>query len=271
MKRILAGVALAASAALLTAVPAQAASADPVKALRKQFVAGHGVRISETARSLLGGKPNGTTTTTGVYGFGKTGVVAADVRTRVVGGESDKLPAPPRVITVGDSTYAEGGLFSEKLPEGKKWVRYAMAGDPRSGSQPLDVFDPEVLKALVSQAKSSKGGTYRGSIAFGALGRIYGEKVHKELSKVSIGYTLDLNSKGLVTRVRSEYSLDFGLLGKTTSVVDTRFTGWGSKVTIKAPAADTVIDLEEIDDSGTDAEVLQEIPGNSLNSLGGIR
>ncbi|MEO3873541.1 hypothetical protein ABGB18_32415 [Nonomuraea sp. B12E4] len=271
MKRILAGLALASSAVLMTAVPAQATSADPVKALRKQFVAGHGVRVSETARSLLSGKPNGVTSTTGVYGFGKAGIVASDMRTRVMGGESDKLPTPPRVINVGDRAYAQGGLSSEELPDGKRWVRYAMAGDPRSGGQPLDIFKPEVLKALVTQAKSTKGGTYRGSLPFGTLGKIYGEKVDKRLSEISIGYVLDLNAKGLVTRVRSEYSLDFGMLGKSTSTVDTRYTGWGSKVTIKAPAADEVIDVEDLDGLGADAEVLQEIPDTSLNSLGGIR
>lgn len=264
MKRILAGLALASAATLVTATPAQAAPADPVKALKKQYAAGKGVRISESAVTKVSGtKTDGTVTTNGTLAFGKSGIVASDLR---IGGKGASLlsAAPPRSITVGKYTYAQGGLFSQQLPDGKKWVRYPNTGIPRTGNQPLDIFRPKVLKELVSEAKSVKGGSYRGAITFGRLAKLYGEKVDKRLGKVAISYVLDVNSKGLVSRLRSQYAFDFGLLGKTTSTVNTRYTGWGSKVTVKAPPADQVIDYSEL---GEDSGVPQEIPDSSLDAL----
>ena len=264
MKRIFAGLALASAATLVTATPAQAAPADPVKALKKQYVAGKGVRVSESAvTKVTGSKAGAPITTKGVVGFGKSGVVSADLRTGGKGlGPSNALP--PRAITIGEYTYAQGGLFSDRLPDDKKWVRYPSAGAPRIGNQPLDIFRPGVLKELVTSAKSFKGGSYRGAITFGRLAKLYGEKLDKTYGKVSISYVLDVNSKGLVSRLRSEYSLDFGLLGKTTSTVSTRYTGWGGKVTVKAPPADQVIDSTELDE---DSGVPEEIPDGSLDSL----
>ena len=264
MKRIIAGLALASAAALVTATPAQAAPADPVKALKKQFAAGKGVRISESAvNKVTGSKAGAPVTTKGVLGFGKSGVVSADLRT---GGKGAGLLSslPPHTITVGKYTYAQGGLFSEQLPDGKKWVRYPSSGAPRTGNQPLDIFRPNVLKELVTSAKSFKGGSYRGAITFGRLAKLYGEKLDKKYGKVAIKYVLDVNSKGLVSRLRTEYSLDFGLLGKTTSTVSTRYTGWGGKVTVKAPPTDQVIDYTEL---GEDSGVPEELPDGSLDSL----
>lgn len=265
MKRILAGLTLASCAALMTATPAQAAPVNPVKALKKQYVAGHGVRVSETSRTTMNGKNGQTRTTNGTLGFGKSGVVAADLRFRDNGGMAGGL-MPSRSITVGKQTYVQGGIYSENLPEGKKWVRYA---DPSViyTSQPLDVFDSKVLKALVSKAKSSKSGTYRGSLTFADVSKLYGEKIDKRLGKIKINYALDLNSKGLINSVRSEYTMDFGVLGSTTTTVSTRFTGWGAKITIKAPPSDQVADYSEL---GAETEVPQEIPNGSLNSLGRV-
>jgi opacity protein-like surface antigen len=265
MKRILAGLTLASCAALMAATPAQAAPVNPVKALKKQYVAGHGVRVSETSRTTMNGKTGQVRTTTGALGFGKSGVVAADLRFREKGGVSGLSPS--RSITVGKHTYVQGGIYSEGLPEGKKWIRYA---DPSviHTSQPLDVFDSKVLKALVSKAKSAKGGTYRGSLTFADVSKLYGEKIDKRLGKIKINYALDLNSKGLITGVRSEYTMDFGVLGSTTATVNTRFTGWGAKITIKAPPSDQVVDHSEL---GADTEVPQEIPNGSLDSLGKVQ
>ncbi|UBU14462.1 hypothetical protein [Nonomuraea gerenzanensis] len=264
MKRILAGLTLASSAALMAAAPAQAAPVNPVKALQKQFKAGHGVRVSETYRSAMNGKTGTVRTTTGAVGFGKTGVLAADLRFREKGDLAGL--SPTRSITVGKHTFVQGGIYSQGLPEGKKWVRYADVSVAYT-SQPLDVFDTKVLKALVSKAKSAKGGTYRGSLTFADVSRFYGEKIDKRLGKVKIGYALTLNSKGLVTGLRSEYTMDFGILGSTTATVNTRFTGWGAKITVKAPPSDEVVDISEL---GNEAEVPQEIPNGSLNQLGRI-
>ncbi|NUS07457.1 MAG: hypothetical protein HOV97_33395 [Nonomuraea sp.] len=271
MKRIIAGLALASAAALVTAAPAQAAPVDPAKALKKQYVAGHGVRFTETSRTSIDGKSSGTSLTAGVFEFGKSGIAASDIRNRAKGKNADLYASlmPTRMITLGKYAYAQGGIYSTDLPEGKKWVRYSNIGLAFSSyNQMLDIFDPKVLKALVTHAESTKGGIYRGSLTVKELSKIYGQPVDKKIGKVEIGYLLALNSKGLVTKVVSDWTLDFGLLGKSRSTTETRFSGWGAKVTVKAPPADQVIDVSELtEDSG----VPQDIPNGSLNSLGGIK
>ncbi|MFG1707201.1 hypothetical protein ACFLIM_28795 [Nonomuraea sp. M3C6] len=265
MKRILAGLALATAAALVTATPAQAAPADPVKALKKQFVSGHGVRFSETARITVDGKSTGTTKTTGSFEFGKSGIVASDLRNRgQLKGASGELLSPPRTITVGGHSYAQGGMYSEDLPEDKKWVRYAGEAAGATQNQIIDVFDPKVLKAVVSKAKSFKGGTYQGSLTYNELGRIYGQKVTGRFGKIKIDYRLAVDSKGLVTRLESGWTMDFGVLGKTRSVTETRFIGWGYKLKIKAPAEDLWIDVADL---GEDAETPTEIPQGSIDAF----
>jgi Ni/Co efflux regulator RcnB len=271
MKRIIAGLALASAAALMTAAPAQAAPADPAKALKKQYVAGHGVRFSETTRTSTDGKSGGTSSATGVLAFGKSGIVASDVRNRAKGKDAQIFSSlmPNRMITLGKYAYAQGGIYSEGLPEGKKWVRYPNGGVGYTRyNQMLDIFEPKVLNTLVTHAKSTKGGIYRGSLTMKELSKLYGEKVDKKIGKIEIGYLLAVNAKGLVTRVVSDWTLDFGLLGKSRSTTETRFTGWGAKVTVKAPPADQVIDVSDLTE---DSEVPQDIPNGSLNSLGGVK
>ncbi|MFI6918449.1 hypothetical protein ACIBIZ_00750 [Nonomuraea spiralis] len=271
MKRIIAGLALASAAALVTAAPAQAAPVDPAKALKKQYVAGHGVRFAETSRTSVDGKSTGTAKSSGVLEFGKSGIVASDVRNRTAGKNADMFASlmPTRMITVGKHVYAQGGIYSDGLPEGKKWVRYPDTGVRMSNSsQLLDVFEPKVLKILVSHAKSTKGGVYRGSVTVKELGKIYDQPVDKKVAKIKVSYLLALNSAGLVTRVVSDWTLDFGVLGESRSTTETRFTGWGAKVKVKAPPADDVIDVADLTDGSA---IPQDIPDGSLNSLGGVK
>jgi hypothetical protein len=262
MKRILAGLALACAATLVTAAPAQAAPVDPVKAMKKQYVAGHGVRISETSVTKLGGKVMGSEKTTGKIAFDKSGVAAVDLSTK---GKSTTSFNPDRMISVGRHTYVQGGVFDQELPEGKTWVRYAGAPSGTTMNQILDVFEPKVLKALVSKAKSVKGGTYKGAMTYKEIGKIYGENVTGTMSKIKVNYALSLNSKGLVTRVVTTWGLDFGVLGKTTGITDTQFSSWGAATKIKAPAADLWVDVEDL---GEDSKVPDEIPQERLHHVG---
>ncbi|MFI7618749.1 hypothetical protein ACIBP6_46745 [Nonomuraea terrae] len=265
MKRILAGVALTTAAALATAAPAQAAPADPVKAMQKQFVPGHGVRFTESTSVTLNGKSTAGSKTSGTLEFGKSGIVASDVTNKGGTGLADVF-VPPRSISVGGNTYAQGGLYSEDLPDGKKWVRYTGQAATGSYNQLLDVFEPKVLKALVAKAKSFKGGTYKGGLTYGELGKLSGQKVTGTTAKIKIEYALSVDSKGRVTRISSGYTADYGILGKYRAATDTRFTGWGSKVSIKAPAESLWIDVEELT---ADTEVPQAIPDSALATLGG--
>ncbi|MEV4069463.1 hypothetical protein ACGFJC_17370 [Nonomuraea fuscirosea] len=265
MKRILAGLALTTAAALVTAAPAHAAPADPVKALKKQFVAGKGVRIVETARLAVDGKKSSSSKSSGTFLFGKSGVVASDLKNQAP--KAAAQVAPPRVITIGGHSYVQGGAFSQDLPEGKKWVRYPGVAAGATYSQMIDVFQPGVLKVLVAKATSVKGGTYKGALTQDQLAAAsHGQKLGGKLGKIKIEYALSVNSKGLVRELRSNWTMDFGVLGKYRSSTSTQYIGWGSKVTIKAPAEDLWIDAKDL---GEDSEVPDQLAESSIGAITG--
>lgn len=260
MKRILTGLALTTAVALVTGTPAQAA-VDPVKALKKQFVPGHGVRIVETSRTTVDGKGLSSAKTAATFVFGRSGVAASDVRN----GAADNGIVPPRAITVGGHTYAQGGPYSQSLPEGKKWVRYPGLPTGSTYSQALDVFDPNVLKALVTKAKSHKGNTYKGWLTQDELSTAtHTKKLGGKLGKMKIDYVLSVNSKGLASTLKSGWSMDFGILGSYRQTTTTRYIGWGSKVTIKAPAKDQWVDVSDLSEDSEAPEALKESTVDTL-------
>lgn len=272
MRRIIAGLAVATTAALATVAPAQAAAPNPVKSLKKQFSPGHGVRVSETARSYVDGKTNSIVRTTGKLAFGKSGVAGADLTTRFKEpkGASDGLPASllgnSRTVSTGGNTYVQGALFGGLLPEGKKWIRYEGQTNYQT-NQLIDIFNPRVLKGVVSGAKVVKG-DYKGTTTIGKLAAYQGVKLDSRLAKIKVKYLIDTDSRGLVTRVVSDWTLDFGLLGSSRTVTDSRYSAWGARVKIVAPPKSQWIDSEELLSGDTGAEVPTEIPDSAISSLG---
>jgi hypothetical protein len=267
MRRIIAGLAVAVAATLVTVAPAQAAPANPVKALKKQFSPGHGVRVAETSRTYVNGKEGAVTRTTGSFAFGASGVVASDLSNRIKTPKGAKestynVLASARTVSVGGHTYARGGLFAAELPEGKKWVRYE-GGSAGTTSQLINILDPRVLKGVLAKAKPSKG-DYRGTITVKELVGLSGDKLGGELGKIKVSFLLDADSRGLITRVVSDWTIDFGILGASKSVTDTRYTGWGAKIKIVAPPKSEWSTLGEL---GEDTELPTELPGNALNSM----
>jgi len=262
MKRIGAVLALAVAATLVTVAPAQAAPVSPVKALKKQLSPGHGVRISETSHTSSG-KTKLTAITTGVLEFGKSRVIASDLKTRYKGMAVGAGFSPARTISVGGYTYAQGGVFSESLPEGKTWTRYS--GAPiTSFNQLIDIFDAKVLKVVLAKAKVVKG-DYRGVITAKELLKLHGQKISGKEGQIKIKYVLDTDARGLVSRVTTGYTMSFGVLGSVKSLVETRFTGWGARIKVKAPPKSQWLDVKDL---GEDTEVPKDIPDNSINSLG---
>ncbi|HEX4811312.1 MAG TPA: hypothetical protein VFV66_00970 [Nonomuraea sp.] len=225
-----------------------------MKALKKQYVTGQGVRISETSVTKLDGKTTTSGKTAIRLAFGRSGVTAAELSSKARRGVS---LSPDRLISIGGYTYVQGGIYGKELPEGKKWVRYAGAATGTTVNQPFDIFEPKVLRTLVGKAKSVKGGTYKGAMTYKELGRLYGENVTGQMARIKLDYVLTLNAKGLATRLVTGITLDFGMLGKATSNTDTRFSSWGSKTTIKAPAEDLWIDAKDLD---PESEVPEEMP-----------
>ncbi|GAA1759906.1 hypothetical protein AB0K40_41735 [Nonomuraea bangladeshensis] len=260
MKRFLAGLTAACAATLVIAAPAaQAAPIDPVKALRKQYVPGHGVRFTETASTKVNGKTMANEKSSGRLAFGKSGVVAVDVSTK---NRRSTSFSPDRLISVGGHTYVQGGIYGKDLPEGKKWVRYSDSPAGATMNQPVDVFEPKVLRLLLTKAKSNKGGTYKGEISYKDIAKAYGSKLTGPVSKIKVSYALGVNGKGLVTLLRTSWTLDFGVLGKTVGVTETRYTGWGSRVSVKAPAESAWVDVKDLEEG---AGVPEEIPQSAFD------
>lgn len=269
MRRIIAALAFATAATLVTVAPAQAAPANPVKTLKKQLKPGHGLRVSETVRSFRDGKATTVLRTTGKLEFGKFGVTGADLKIRSESpkGKKDQPPLPRqavRMISTGGFTYMQGGgLFRDELPEGRKWVRYK-GGGPRT-NQLIDIFNPKVLKELTAKAEIDKG-DYKGTIPLKRLASMQGVKV-TNLGNVKVKYLIETNDKGLITRVVSDRTTTYGVPGSNRAIIETRYDAWGAKVEITDPPASQWIDSTEAHDRLSD-QAPSEIPDNAMNSLG---
>jgi hypothetical protein len=228
--------ATAALAALtVAAAPAHAAPKDPVKALNATIVPGHGVRFTGSVTWTDGTDERGARDLKGVFQFGKKDVAAFDITMK----DGDEQQ---RVIGIGKTGYYSGGFIAGLLPEGKTWYKEKNRGMPDSWSQFINPAEAKTLARLLKNG-TTKGDAVSGSITVKELKAVSAwvsaARIGKEHDGVKISYTLTLSSAGLVSRVRSTYALAED--GTTyTSTVDSRYTGWGGKVSVKAPAPATV-------------------------------
>ncbi|MEU1386410.1 MULTISPECIES: hypothetical protein [unclassified Nonomuraea] len=252
MKRLLAAAVTA--AALIPAVPAQAA-VDPVTALKRQFAPGHGVTISETAR-IESKRPRDDEVTrmAGSVEFGASGPVAADVVFRTIGKDDSRQ----RWISVGGKVYVQAADLADVLPMGRTWVLMEhLKGKVITSAQPVDVLAPRTVKALVSHA-GLKDGLRQGTLT---LAQARGAGAYE-----GFHYRLGLNAQALPDRVVTGQNLTPG----SRSVVETRLSGWGAKVGVKAPPVDEIITYKDLmAEKRARAEKLrQAIPDGSTSSLG---
>lgn len=220
---------------LIAAVPAQAAPKDPVSALKAKLAPGHGVRFTDSVTWSDGTDEVGARDNKGAFQFDKKGVAAYDISMKQ-GDDQD------RVISIGKTGYFSGTRLVRYLPKGKIWLKRAGGAIPDSWAQFLNPAEPESLAALVKNGKS-KGNSVTGSITLKQLKSVSAwvaaAKIEKEYDDLKISYTLTLSSVGLVSRAQSSYTLsEDGELNMVT--VDSRYTGWGGKVSIKAPDPGTV-------------------------------
>ncbi|AQZ66792.1 unnamed protein product [[Actinomadura] parvosata subsp. kistnae] len=234
----------AAAATLLSAAPAQAATPDPVRAVRQQFVAGHGVKFSETLITESKGDKEKFVQISGTYAFGPSGVVASEgtFRERLT---KDKTTLHFR--TVGRRLYLKG----DNLPEGKTWMRVDDdAFKTPLTLQPVDILRLPQLKGLLSHTTSVRNGAYRGSVTAKQARELGGDR-----APAGYDFRLSTDSSGLPTHLRTQEIAD-----RTTVSVydDTRYSAWGHKVTITDPPDHEVIDMDDIADSTFD-ETLEEI------------
>ncbi|MCT9932506.1 hypothetical protein N5079_20095 [Planotetraspora sp. A-T 1434] len=261
MKRVIAGIAgisAVTAVALVTATPAHAAPADPVKALKSQFIPGKGVKFTDRTVLIVDGKSTHFLRRTGSFQFGKAGIAASDISAKYAATDSTGTFAPERTIRIGTTTYTQGGIYRQKLPEGKSW--YKDQGGMTGGasgwlSQLVNVAEPATLKTLLSSAKQAHG-SYSGTTTFARLAKVSpwfrATLPIRSSDKTVVTFKLTLGRNGLPQRLTTSYPAT-GLFdsdaweGKTVSV-ETRFTGWGSKVSIKAPPASKVTTKLQSDD-----------------------
>ncbi len=284
LKRFIAGLACTAAAGLAVPTLASAAHAqapaDPLAALQSKLGAGRGVSFSDSLKLAAGKERTVVITRKGVLQFDGSGVVASDhtSRPRIKSGDLDELVVagqnsydenskafakalngiakPERTVRVKNVSYISGGMFGEFLPEGKKWIRYpgSINGvlDSLGGLQPqlVNAAEPGTLKALLAHAVKQPGG-YTGKISLGELHKVSpwfrasmplkptGAQAEQVLS-----WRLSVGSDGLPTRLTSTY---VGGPNSSSITMETDYTGWGSKVSVKAPSADEVVAFEDLD------------------------
>ncbi|GLX95628.1 hypothetical protein [Herbidospora sp. NBRC 101105] len=263
MRRTIAIAACATAVAAVTAVgaaPAQAAAPNPVAALKAQFKTGLGVKFSD---KFLVGKQI-MTRRTGTFQFGRAGVAASDISTKfnlkaaeIAAMPEDIQPVlkPEQVIKIGSVAYIKGGMFGNYMPEDKTWLR--APGGPAGGltaifGQFLNPTEPMTLQKLVKKAKRT-GSVYTGKITLGEVYttskwiQSYLERPTAAQKKSVVSYKLYVNAKGLVTRVvTTTKAATLGLTGMPVITADTKYVGWGAKVSIKAPT-EGIAEIDELD------------------------
>ncbi|MBB6547495.1 hypothetical protein [Nonomuraea rubra] len=240
--------ALVACGALLTAAaPVQAVAAkDPVRALKAVLAAGGGVHITETTTLMEGTDERAERRREGDLRFNAKGeIVALDITT--TGGEYGR----ERVIgfnhDIGGTAYRSGGLVAElRKHRGKTWWKDShqlhlwytvLLGDDL---QLVNPTEPATLAALLKNGQRSES-IVSGRITFKKLREVsvwFDGSAHSSWGDdTEISYTLTLSPAGLVSRVQSTYTLTGGpeeVVGKTLHI-DTHYSKWGGKVSIKAP------------------------------------
>ncbi|MEV0152010.1 MULTISPECIES: hypothetical protein [unclassified Nonomuraea] len=236
MKKMITALAAGAvmSAALsAVAAPAQAAPKDPVSALKAELVPGHGVRFTETVTWSDGTDEREVQDRKGVFQFDRKDVAAFDIKIHW----DDDDYGRQRAVGIGKITYHSGGVMPAVLPEGKTWYKVKRYGVPDSYGQILNPAEPRTLAALIEHGKAAKS-SVTGTITFKDLKQVSawwaGAKADKSFDNTKVSYTLTLTSAGLVSRVQSSFTATED--GKSAMIaVDSRYSGWGAKVSVKAP------------------------------------
>ncbi|MFB4266540.1 hypothetical protein [Nonomuraea sp. GTA35] len=291
MKRILTGVALATTAALVTATPALAAAPkDPVVAVKKQLAAGKGVKFTERTTVDDGNARQVFLRRSGTLQFSKSGVAASDITGKLnisasdlqgldESGEDAELASmlkamaqPERTIRIGTTSYVSGNIWATQMPEGKTWFK--APNGPTGGllgafGQPLNLAEPATLKTLLKGAKATGSG-YAGKTLVRDLWKAspwlratWMDKPSAKTQKAAISWRITVNKAGLPTRLVTTFPMSaLGVGGKGTVSVDTGYTGWGSAVSIKAPPAEEV--TSTFKDGESDISETLDLPLGSI-------
>ncbi|WP_345575654.1 hypothetical protein [Nonomuraea rosea] len=238
-----------------------ATDGDPVAAIQRQLVKGHGVRITEY--STFNSSPSSGwerfKPTKGVVGFGDGKVTATDLWDLQVG------VAGVRDICIGKRIWEHDP--KDKLPNGKKWVTFKYPCVLRLETGYLRLDKPDVLAAVLATTTTTKAlDTYdgspttlrEGSISFRQLWNVRPELRDGFLKDERADWTIDwrlwIGQDGLVRRAWSKWREPAGDKWKGVTngrswlgfVSDVRYSDWGMKLTIKSPPAAQTIAFNKL-------------------------
>lgn len=244
---------------LATGTPALAAPKDPLAALRAQLSPGRGV----TLKQKTVGKSPSTLARSGRVQFDRRGIAASDLTGKLSvpggdgaeqddGGQAAAITKPERTLRVGRTSYVKGGPIGPALPKGKSWFKQspgwtcgmtAMYGDF------VNAAEPSTLKALLARS-ARKGTTYTGSMSVKDLRRVSAwtrDTLWWQLAAgVKVHWTLVVSPSGLPRTLTTK--LASAKVGMSATGMKTTYSGWGARVSIKAPprsAVTTKLDPEK--------------------------
>ncbi|AQZ64014.1 unnamed protein product [[Actinomadura] parvosata subsp. kistnae] len=214
-----------------------------MRALKSTMAPGHGVRFTETSTWSDGLDTLQAYTNRGTLQFGKKGLAAYDIRS------TSYRDAKDRAISIGKSTYYSGEYVADYLPKGKTWFRLDGGGAmPYLYGQVLNPAEPATLSALLAKGTRA-GNKVTGRITFKSLAQVSpwfsGSDLKAWAADTEVSYTLTLTSAGLVGTLSSSFRAkgakdEYATFEGDIISVETRYTGWGGKVSIKAPDPSTV-------------------------------
>ncbi|MEU4829760.1 hypothetical protein [Streptosporangium sp. NPDC023615] len=248
-----------------------AAAVSPVTALRRQFGEHVGLRISDLGRVYRAGKPMVTIWRRGRVEFDATGVYGTDTtgRTELGRGAVKEMEnllgrrlGSTRVICFPDEAYLSGPGYETWLPEGKTWLGLIGPANIKQTAalpQIVDIFEPSTLGTLLSHTavrRKLRSGTYlRGTVTLRTLyraspslrDRLAGPPRGRSAT-TPVGFRLWLDRSNLVRRLSTTWRqpLPGGPQKYTTTLVDTRYTGWGSSVTLAPPPPEDTADAGRV-------------------------
>ena len=238
--------ALTLAASTLTGAPAASAGAapDPVTAIQRQLVKGHGVRIDERDTFNSGLDWDRLKPVKGVIGFGNGKVVATDMR------DYNSAKHGTRSLCIGERGWT---YDPKKLPKGKTWVTYKWPCKLTVGLDYIRLDEPASFKALLATTTSRQpAGTYdgtrttlyQGTITFGQLNDAHPAKDISPLSKPeyadwTVSWRLWIGQDGLVRRAWSKWRepKPEATTGQDWYgfVDDVRLSDWGVRADIQPP------------------------------------
>ncbi|MEU7741005.1 hypothetical protein [Nonomuraea sp. NPDC049158] len=251
MKLFFAGLVATAAVACTVAVPAQAESAasvqaapvDPVKALKAQLVSGKGVKITESSGITVDFTTDDqamqvrvNTRTAGTLAFGKGNVAAADLHVRMSSRQKGANP-PYRVIAEGRNAYVTNAGIAKALPSGRSWIQSKASGN---GNTILGAgVTSAELQFMVKNASEVTTGEYQGTAKLADF------RHDKSAGEGDVEFHLYFDTRNLLTRTVVDTTVypdsDSTAYDQMVFHTDTKYSGWGAKVKIAAPAASKVI------------------------------